>query len=295
MATETKLYRLLTQLTDESFSVSKPDTYNLYITLSNLTIRFGVEDIVRNKFVLLEDYSLTNIFTPPQLAQQLNNLISEHAFFSWVKWHLVRISVKNQKFTLLPGTLYEANAAGDYLRLHAEVDDFHDQVLSYHHDSIDIVNIFATDKYLVSALTSLFAQEKIQVCHQTSGLIEAMLHYSERTQQKKMYLFAEPNYLTLILIRDGNLEFCNVFYYVTPEDFIYFVIFVMQEHKLNPDQDPLVVWGDLLHDSDLFDILRKYVRHVRLGQKPTAITYSYKFEDQFGHRYLDIYSLHFCE
>ncbi len=55
----------------------------------------------------------------------------------------------------------------------------------------------------------------------------------------------------------------------TPEDFLYFLLFVMQEQKLNPDQDPVTIWGDLTHDSALFDIMRKYVRHVRLGKKPT--------------------------
>ncbi len=69
----------------------------------------------------------------------------------------------------------------------------------------------------------------------------------------------------------------------------------MQEQELNPDQDVVTIWGDLLHDSDLFDILRKYVRHLQLGKKPTSLAYSYKFEEQFDHRYLEIFSLHFCE
>ena len=212
MATDTKQFRLITQLTDESFTVSKADTYNLYIAMSTVAIRFGIEDIVRNKFVLLEDYSLTAVFRPTQLVEQLRLLIVEHAFFSWLKWHKVRASVKNQKFTFLPGTLFSAESHNEYLQLHAEIDDFHDQVWTYHHESLDMVNIFASDRYLPDMLHQLFTPEKLQLRHQTSGLIEAMLHQSERVQQKKMYLFVELSYFTIIIIKENTREFCNVFY-----------------------------------------------------------------------------------
>ena len=295
MTTDTKNYQLLTQLIDESFTVANADVYNLYITLSKHTIRFGAEDIIRHKFVLLEDYALTNIFNPLQLVQQLREVIMEHAFLSTVKWHRVRVGIKNQKFTFLPGTLFDAGGAVDYLKLHTEIDEFHDRVYAYQHPGLDMVSIYATDQYLPTFLQTTFQPEIIQIRHQTSAFIETLLHQIERAPQKKMYAYVEQNYLTLLVIRNGKLEFCNVFYYASPEDFIYFLIFVMQEQELNPDQDLVTVWGDLLHDSDLFDILRRYVRNLQLGKKPTGLSYSYKFEELFDHRYLEIFSLHYCE
>ncbi|QMU28512.1 DUF3822 family protein [Adhaeribacter radiodurans] len=295
MTTTSYNYQLQTQIIDESFAVINADLYNLYIAASKNSFRFGIEDTIRHKFVALEDYALTNVFTPLQLVQQLRTLITEHAFYSTVKWHQIRIGIKNQKFTFLPGTLFDAKAATTYLKLHAELDEINDRVLSYHHPGTDMVNIFATEHFLGSLLYELFSPQKTQICHQTSALIETLLHITERTAQSKIYAYVEQNYLTLILLKDGNLEFCNVFYYLSPEDFIYFVVFVMQEHKLNPDQDPLQVWGDILHDSDLFDILRKYVRHVQLGKRPTGLSYSYKFEEKFEHRYFELFALHFCE
>ncbi|RDC62606.1 DUF3822 family protein [Adhaeribacter pallidiroseus] len=295
MATITKNYRLLTQLIDESFTVANADVYNLYLTLSKHSIRFGAEDTIRHKFVLLEDYAFTNIFNPLQLVQQLREIIMEHAFLSTVKWHRVRVGIKNQKFTFLPGTLFEAGAAADYLKLHTEIDEFHDRVFSYQHPGLDMVAIYATDQYLPTFLQTTFQPETVQIRHQTSALIETLLHLTERIPTKRLYAYVEQNYLTLIVIKNGTLEFCNMFYYASPEDFIYFLIFVMQEQELNPDQDVVTVWGDLLHDSDLFDILRKYVRHLQLGKKPTNLSYSYKFDEMFEHRYLEVFSLHFCE
>ncbi|QNF34552.1 DUF3822 family protein [Adhaeribacter swui] len=295
MATETKNHRLFTQLIDESFSVVNADVYNLYITLSKYTIRFGVEDNIRHKFLLLEDYTLTKTFNPLQLVRQLREIILEHAFLSTVKWHQVRVGIKNQKFTFLPGTLYQAEAAEEYLKLHSEIDEFHDRVYSYQHPSLDMVTIFATDQYLPTFLQATFPPDIIQIRHQVSAFIETLLHITERSAQKRLYAYVEQDYLTLIIIKNNQLEFGNVFYYATPEDFIYFLIFVMQEHELNPDQDPVTIWGDVLHDSDLFDMMRKYVRNLQMGKKPSGLSYSYKFEEQFDHRYLEVFSLHYGE
>ena len=97
------------------------------------------------------------------------------------------------------------------------------------------------------------------------------------------------------MIENGKLEFCNLFQCNKPEDFLYFFIFVMQEQKLNPDQDKVSVWGDLTHDSALFTLLRTYIRHVQFGSRPGGVAYSYKLEDLFEHHYLDLYGLHFCD
>lgn len=294
MTTDSRPYRLQTQLTDEAFAAGADAAYNLYLTVGKNTVRLGVEDTGRSKFLVLEEYTFPHVFTPLQLAEQLRDLAAEHAFLRQTHWRQIRVSIKNQQFTLLPGTLFEPAAAADYLRLHAELHEHHDRVLYYHHASLDAVTVFAADQPLLAFLADLFPAEKTQVRHHTSALVEALLHAAERTPAKKLYLYVEINYVTIILIKDHNLEFCNVFYYATPEDFIYFLIFVMQEQKLNPDQDPITLWGDLTHDSALFDMVRKYVRHVRLGKRPTGLTYSYKFEEQFEHRYLDLFSLHFC-
>ena len=52
-------------------------------------------------------------------------------------------------------------------------------------------------------------------------------------------------------------------------------------------------FGDLTHDSALFTLMRKYIRHVRFGARLAGVAFSYKLQEQFEHRFLDVYSLHF--
>ena len=295
MATDTALYRLATKITDESFDAANLPIYNLYLSVGKANIRAGVADTERNKFIWLEDYELPPVFTPLQIAQQFKEIIGQHALFSKPDWASIRISIKNQKFTLIPATLFEKSAAADYLQINCDLDKQHDRVCRYRHAGLEIVNVFALDQALAQAVAEIYGDKKIKYLHHTSTLIEGLLHDGERTANRKLGVFVDKNSLNCMVLQGGSLEFCNQFQYNTPEDFMYFLIFAMQEQKLNPDSDTVTIWGDLTHDSALFTLMRKYIRHVQFGTKPSGINYTYKLEDQFEHRFLDVYSLHFCE
>ncbi|WP_162054803.1 DUF3822 family protein [Pontibacter pamirensis] len=288
-------YRLSHKIEDEAFGLSQASYCNLYLSLSQKAIRLAVVDTVRNKFVVLEDYELITIFTPLQVAEQLRLIAAENLLFQEQHWNTVRVSFSNLHFTLVPETLYDPTHKEDYLRLHSELNPLQDVVLSYRHGGLEALNIFSVDVASYGILQELFPRQPVQIVHQTSALIRSVLHHTDRTSARNINIFVERNYVTILVISQNGLEFCNVFHYHSPEDFIYYIIFVMQEQKLNPEQETLTAWGDITHDSSLFNILQKYVRHIKLGKKPADVEYSYKFHDMFEHRYFELYSLHLCE
>ncbi|WP_266205430.1 DUF3822 family protein [Pontibacter kalidii] len=288
-------YRLSHRIQDEAFSLEQAGQCNLYIALSQKAIRLAVANAERNKFVVLEDYELITVFSPVQVAEQLRLIGQENELLQEQNWNLVRVSVSNPHFTLVPETLYDPAYQQEYLKLHSDFNPAQDKVLSYRHSGLEAMNIFAMDGALYQALKALYPERPTQVVHLTSTLIRSMLHQTPRTNLRSMYAFIERNYVTLLVIGPGGLEFCNIFHYVSPEDFIYYIIFIMQEQKMNPEQETITVWGDITHDSSLFHILQKYIRQIRLGKKPADTEYSYKFHDMFEHRYFELYSLHLCE
>lgn len=245
--------------------------------------------------MLLEDYELISVFTPLQVAEQLDMIAAENPLLQKAGWHNVRVAVSNQHFTLVPETLFDPAHQQDYLHLHSDLNQTQDLVQYYRHSSMEAVNIFALDSKLKQTIDQLFPEHAVQYVHQTSTIIKGILHLAGRSKEKNLYLFVERNYVTVLVVNESGLQFCNIFHYLSPEDFIYYIVFVMQEQKLNPEQETIHVWGDITHDSALFNILQKYIRTVRLGKKPADVSYSYKFDDLFEHRYFEMYSLHLCE
>ncbi len=295
MNTTSTYFRLSHKIQDEAFDLAQAPECQLYLSLTQQSVRVAVADVARNKFVLLEDYELLAVFTPAQLAGQLRLLAAESPLLQAQNWQQVRVCISNLHFTLLPETLYDPAYQADYLRLHSNLNLQQEVVRVYRHPALEAVNIFALDAAVYQALEDIFKTPPVQYVHLTSVLIRSITHLTDRTAPRSIYAFVESNYLTLLVTGPNGLEFCNIFHYLSPEDFIYYIIFVMQEQKLNPEQETITVWGDIMHDSQLFNILMKYVRHVKLGKKPAGISYSYKFNDLFEHRYFDVYSLNLCE
>ncbi len=288
-------YRLSHKIHDEAFSLAQASISNLYIVVAHKSIRLAIVDTQRNKFVVLEDYELISVFNTAQVAEQLRLIATENPLLQEQGWNTIRVSISNQHFTLVPETLYDKDHQADYLRLHSQVDLINDSIYTYKHGDLEAINIFAIELSLQEALLDIFPDRPVQLIHQTSALIKSILQQTSRINERKIYAFVERNYVTILVVNQGGLEFCNIFHYLSPEDFIYYIIFVMQELKLNPEQETITVWGDITHDSSLFTTLQRYIRQIKLGKKPADVEYSYKFHDLFEHRYFELYSTHLCE
>ncbi|MCB2377443.1 DUF3822 family protein [Hymenobacter sp. BT635] len=280
----------LQSLRDETLETASPAGCNLYLTAGANGLRLGVADIRRNKFVALEDYAVSNTAT---WAEQFQALAQEHDLLGRTGWNQVRLAVQNRSFTLLPAPLLRPGDEAAYLRLHHALDPEEETVGSYRHSSMEMVSVFAAEKALARWFQATYPTGKM--LHQTSALLEGIIHQSEVAAPRRLYLSLGHQEVTIVAVRDKRLEFCNVFAFATPEDLIYYTILVMQELQLNPDQDGVVVWGDLMHDSELFTILRKYIRNIRFGNRPFDLAYSYRLNDVFEYRYFELYSLHLCE
>ncbi|SIT78691.1 DUF3822 family protein [Pontibacter indicus] len=288
-------FRLAYQLHDEAFQLSQAGNCNLYMALNSKAMRLAVVDVERNKFVALEDYELITVFTPLQIAEQLRLIADQSPILQEQRWLDIRISISNQFFTLVPETLFDPAHQEDYLRLHSTLDPQQHVILHNRTFGLDAVNIFAIDGVLYRMAQSLFPERNVRFMHQTSALIRSLLLQSDRKAGRTMHVYVERNYVTVLVVDENGLQFCNVFHYLSPEDFIYFVIFVMQEQKMNPEQETITAWGDITPDSGLFNMLKKYIRQVKFGKRPADVGYSYKYDDLFEHRYFELFSLHFCE
>jgi hypothetical protein len=278
------------RLRDETLDLSNLAAYNLYLTVGAAGFRVGVADVRRNKFVVLEDYQTTS---DAPLAVQLQALVAQHDLLGQAGWNKVRLAVQNRHFTLLPAPLFRAGDEVAYLRLHHTLDTQQETVHHYTHASLEVVSLFAAEKALTEWFRATHPEGRL--LHQTSALLEGVVHQSEQSGPRRVYLSIGHQEATLLAVRDKQPEFCNVFPFSTPEDLIYYTILVMQELQLNPDQDSVVVWGDLMHDSELFTILRKYIRNIRFGNRPFDLGYSYRLNDVFEYRYFELYALHLCE
>ncbi|WP_170170284.1 DUF3822 family protein [Hymenobacter perfusus] len=290
-ATVTMPPAALHRLRDETLDLDSLAAYNLYLTAGPAGLRVGVADVRRNKFVALDEYTAPEAGV--SVAQQALALAADHDLLGRTGWNRVRLAVQNRAFTLLPAPLFRAGDEAACLQLHHALDPQRESVHHYTHPGLDITSLFAVDTGLSSWFRNAYPAGRL--VHQTSALLQGVAHQSEQGSPRRIYLSIGQQEVTLLAMNGKQPEFCNVFPFSTPEDLIYYTILVMQELQLNPDQDMVMVWGDLMHDSELFTILRKYIRNLRFGNRPFDLSYSYRLNDLFEYRYFELYALHLCE
>lgn len=278
-ATPTSLLRLR----DETFDPANRAAYNLYLIASPAHISLAVADVERHKFVALEEYALP-VGGVPALALA-------HDYLGQRGWNAVRLAVTGRAFTLLPAALFRAGDEIAALRLHHTPSPT-ETVRHTTHPGLELVNVFAANAALADWLAATHGTSG-RLLHHTSALLAGIMHQRGAAAPRRLYLNPGPQELTLVVMGQ-HLEYCNVFPCTTAEDVVYYTILVMQELALDPDQDEVTVWGELMPDSAVFSLLRTYVRNVRFGPRPGNVQYSYRLNDVYEYRYFDLLSLHFA-
>jgi hypothetical protein len=290
-------YQLHKRVKDDSFSVDMLSSYSLLLQISDVLFRVCVTDTVRNRCLLLEDYRFdTPMKSTEQLLQQLEMIVDDHHLLKAGFWGTVKLAVRNSHFSLIPNSLFDKNFLKEYLALNCSLNKgIPDNFYYYTQRGTDAVNIFAADRKLVDWFSKLYPSRQIQVIHFTSPLIEGVMHERRLSDGREVFLEVEPNHLTILVKNQKVLEFCNTFYFETPEDFLYFVLFVYDQLGLNQYETPVTLWGDISPDSPVLDKLKSYIRVVDLGDKPASMKFGYFFDELFEHSYYDVYSMHLCE
>ncbi|MCK9612858.1 MAG: DUF3822 family protein [Bacteroidales bacterium] len=283
-------FNQLTMKTDAGFSTLPTESYQLLLGLNKNSFQILVFDPENNKFIAFAQKQFTPLGGANLYHEKLKNFISENtllhntynnAFLIW----------ETQQATLVPSALYETSEQSAYLRFNQNINEG-DKILCDKMKNTGTFNIFSYP----DILSNLSLPGKLQVHHHASSLIESMLITSKSDiAQKIVYVNVHPSFFDIVVVEYNKLTFYNTFSYKTAEDFAYFVLFVFNQMKLNPEQQGIYFSGDILRDSQLYDISFKYIRNIDFVKPPVQISNSYILQDIEPHRLYYLYSRILCE
>ncbi len=266
--------------------------YRLSIQLALDGFSFCVFDIERNKYSGIEEFSFHKVSTPFVLNNILKELIPKN---NWLKipYDETRIVFESTKSTIIPTPLFDENHSADYLLFNHYL-DFGDKIFYERLTNLDAVNIFAVPEIILHTLNQFFPEASIH--HFASPLIENLLILN-KNKDEDMRIFANirKSWFDLFVMNGKNLVFVNSFKYKTTEDFVYFLIYVMDQLNLNPEKAELTFLGEVTKISTLFELTFKYVRNVNFGKRSQDYEFSYVFDEIPEHFYFNLLNLQRCE
>lgn len=285
----TEIKNKITQLhsfIDEAFDAKKTAAYQLLLQVGTSDILVGILDKQKNKYIALEKYAVSNVHNFDGVTDLMDTLIKESKLVNH-KFQSVACIIVNNLSTLVPNALFEDDRKRMYLKFNAslEGDEF---VLVDEIKSLDAKNVFAIPLSIKAKLDSQF--NNINYHHVSSTLIDTLVANHKNQTGKKMYVHVQSTHFETILIDGKNLTFYNTFNYQTPEDFIYYLLFVYEQLQLNPEKIDTIFIGEIEKASSIYTFANKYIRTIKFGERADNSEFSYQLQTLPKHSYFTLFN-----
>jgi hypothetical protein len=279
-------------LKDESLDINNSADYNLSIQVSQKEFTYCVLDTVRNKFLAFESFKLHDTYNPYQLSERLDELVLREKWLSG-NYKTKKIIYINQKSTLVPVPLFDANDQETYFSFNHTLDDSEDLYCDKL-NNLNAYNLYAVPTVIKNKLRELFGQHKLY--HHITALVETLLiYYKNKPEEKLVFLNAGKGIFDLIVTEGNKLIYNNTFEFQTPEDLIYYLLFALEQLKLNPETISLILMGEIEKNTALFDIIFKYVRNISFIKRNESFQYSYLLDKLSPHSYFSLFNSNLFE
>lgn len=276
----------------DSFNPAQTNKSVLCLEVGRDRFRFLVQNAQRQG-CYLEDYTFPSLLTDRPLMAALPDLFRDHPVLSSGPWQEIRISVNSPSFTLVPQPLFRKEYAGSYLALmRGSALPVHEFAQSYMHPAEGFLSIFNLEHPLADYFSEAYPLQPSMFIHQTGALIQATASLSRRAlAPQQVWLYFEDEFVTIIYRDAHKLRYCNRFGYKNAQDLAYYILYVLDEQKLNPEQVPITLYGEITPFAEAYTELSRFLAHLQFGQVPPELVMANEFEELPEHRYLSLYGL----
>lgn len=246
----------------------------------------------RRELLFLRNYDLSEFRLPTQsYSHFIMDLIAQDEQLK-PRFEQVKLGAINRYSTLIPEDLYEPEQALLYLK-NLVTPPKSSALLVDEIATIDSKNVFALDGYLKKQLEEYFPNA--QMMHGNTFLIESFSHHAQRQAGNQVYVNIGHRNFQVFVFKSGQLQIANEYSFLSPNDFVYFVLLMYQQFELDPEKHALWVAGQLAEQSEIHKLLYRYLRHINwIDLHQFNIKGNYQ-DHPTAYFDFDLYSLHVCE
>ncbi|WP_175445435.1 DUF3822 family protein [Ulvibacter litoralis] len=229
---------------------------SVQISLTGLS--FLVKNTDSNETHFFTENKFDGTRSPEEIELEIDTILSETDALQ-LPFTEVTLIYTNTIYTTVPASLFDESKASEYLKFNSKIlaNDFiafdtvetQDLVVVY----IPFVNI---NNYFFDRFGSF------QYFHGTSIFLKKILSAEKYSIVSKFYMHVQEDQFDCISIKNGALQLCNTYSYKTPEDFIYYTLFCLEQLKLNPDSLSVFICGEIDENDANYKMLYTYIRNI---------------------------------
>jgi len=127
-------------------------------------------------------------------------------------------------------------------------------------------------------------------------ILEGLLEYVNTHKNNDITLvYVSYNYFTIVRKNNQSLSFVNSFEYQTSEDFIYYLLFTLEQLEFDTANETLHYFGHFERESAIHKLIKQYFpKHTLMTQIPSVI-FPQEIPAQLHHRLIPVSLPLLCE
>jgi len=235
---------------------------SVQVSLNGLS--FCILDSIENNILFLKETHFDTQKNPIEIEKLLKEEFECNTTLQQ-EFKKVTLIHQNDICTFVPKGLYDENHLTDYLKFNNKIfkSDFiaTDEVFLK-----EIISVYVPFVNINNYFFELFGTFEYQ--HASTILAQQLLQHTTDTTNK-FYCNVSPTSFELICIKNGKFNLFNSFQFDTKEDFIYYILFTIEQLQLNTETIDFVLLGDIGLDDELYSVLYQYIRNISFGSRNT--------------------------
>lgn len=186
----------------------------------------------------------------------------------------MKVICSTEKNTWIPYKLYDASKNKDYLKTVSNLCE-NEIVLSNVSEKLDAVSVFAYPMHKYSGVKVLI--NKAEYCSVHQVLAEYAYDVS-KFSQNTLIVNKRGKILDVALFKGNEFKISNSIFYVTNEDMIYNLLFILQQVEIDTEVVKLLLTGDD-YDAEQIKMIRRYVKDVAYSNPMENIKVGMEFDE----------------
>jgi hypothetical protein len=254
--------------------VVKKKTINKEIQDSSkkkLSIQFSLDGFsfyisnYQNDISKFTSFTFTKALKSPELILKEIQEIFKNEKCLQQDFETVNVIHQNNLSTLVPNQYFKKSNLNNYLKY--SIKTIATDLIVYDElNTIKAKNVYIPFVNINNFIFQNFGEFEYK--HHSSILIEKLVLQSNNSLN--FFINISQSLFDIVVIKDSKILFYNIFEYQTKEDFIYYILFTLEQLDLSTETTNISIIGAINEQSELYKILYTYIRNISfLNSKKT--------------------------
>ncbi|MCG5643234.1 DUF3822 family protein [Flavobacteriaceae bacterium LSUCC0859] len=229
----------------------------LSIQLSLNGLSFCITDTVSQELIAAKRVHFDTPIEEHAIVENLSKFLQTHKLLEH-SYESVIVIQSNPLFNIVPKALFDESHIGNYLKFNTQILPSDEMAF----DLLDPVEIAVVYIPFTAANNLIFDHfGPFEYKHDSTVHISEILSIQHQSDEVDGYFHLDQNTLHMTVIENRKLLFHNQFSIKSPEDFLYFILFSLEQLGIDPQKLQAHFYGDISADNPYFKMASSYLNN----------------------------------